>query len=236
MFSHCGEALIASPFFYLEAFVSKTKAVFYAVCINIKNTEDKKMKEPAFYRAIRGPVSACFKAVYKPSIVGKKYIPEDGRIILAGNHTNYFDCLLVASATKRCVHYLAKDELMKGPLKILFKGLGIIPVNRRQKDKAALETAEGMLNDEKVIGIFPEGTINRTDDVIMPFKFGAVKMAKNTDTAIVPFVISGKYKPFERSVKIRFFEPIKASENLEETNGILMDTVASELIRGGAKA
>lgn len=194
------------------------------------------MKEPKLYRVVRGPLTACFKAVYKPSIVGKRYIPEDGRIILAGNHTNYFDCILVASATKRCVHYLAKDELMKGPLKFIFKGLGIIPVNRRQKDKAALDAAEGVLNDEKVIGIFPEGTINRTDDVIMPFKFGAVKMARDTDTAIVPFVISGKYKPFERSVKIRFFEPVKASENLEEANGILMETVASELIKEGVKA
>ena len=193
------------------------------------------MKEPIFYRVVRGPITALFKAVYKPAIVGKNNIPESGRIILAGNHTNYFDCLLVASATKRCVHYLAKDELMKGPLKFIFKGLGIIPVNRRQKDKAALEKAEEILRDEKLIGIFPEGTINRTDDIIMPFKFGAVKMAKDTDTAIVPFVISGKYKPFKRSVKIRFFEPFKAAENLEETNNKLMNIVAAELTKEGEK-
>lgn len=193
------------------------------------------MKEPIFYRVVRGPLTALFKAVYKPAIVGKNNIPESGRIILAGNHTNYFDCLLVASATKRCVHYLAKDELMKGPLKFIFKGLGIIPVNRRQKDKAALEKAEEILRDEKLIGIFPEGTINRTDDIIMPFKFGAVKMAKDTDTAIVPFVISGKYKPFKRSVKIRFFEPFKAAENLEETNNKLMNIVAAELTKEGEK-
>ncbi len=193
------------------------------------------MKEPIFYRVVRGPITALFKAVYKPAIVGKNNIPERGRIILAGNHTNYFDCLLVASATKRCVHYLAKDELMKGPLKFIFKGLGIIPVNRRQKDKAALEKAEEILRDEKLIGIFPEGTINRTDDIIMPFKFGAVKMAKDTDTAIVPFVISGKYKPFKRSVKIRFFESFKAAENLEETNNKLMNIVAAELTKEGEK-
>lgn len=194
------------------------------------------MKEPVFYRLVRKPLSACFKAIYKPSIIGKKYIPQNGRIILAGNHTNYFDCLLVSCATQRCVHYLAKDELMKGPLKFIFKGLGIIPVNRRQKDKAALETAEKYLDDEKVIGIFPEGTINRTEDIIMPFKYGAVKMAKDTDTAIVPFVISGKYKPFERSVKIKFFEPLKASENLEDANNNLMNVVSAELAKEGVKS
>lgn len=191
------------------------------------------MKEPLFYRAVRGPLTACFKAVYKPSVTGKENIPESGRVILAGNHTNYFDCLLVASATKRCVHYLAKDELMKGPLKLIFGSLGIIPVNRRQKDKAALETAEVYLRDEKLIGIFPEGTINRTDDIIMPFKFGAVKMAKDTETPVIPFVITGKYKPFKKSVKIRFIEPMTVGENLEEANNELMNTVKNEIVREG---
>ncbi|MBE6820766.1 MAG: 1-acyl-sn-glycerol-3-phosphate acyltransferase [Ruminococcaceae bacterium] len=193
------------------------------------------MKEPLFYRAVRGPLTACFKAIYKPTLTGEENIPENGRVILAGNHTNYFDCLLVASATKRCVHYLAKDELMRGPLKLIFGSLGIIPVNRRQKDKAALETAEAMLREEKLIGIFPEGTINRTDDIIMPFKFGAVKMARDTETPVIPFVITGKYKPFKKSVKIRFFEPITVGENLEDANNNLMDTVKSEILKEGEK-
>ena len=192
------------------------------------------MKEPLLYRIVKAPLSAIFKAIYKPTVIGKNSIPETGRIILAGNHTNYFDCILVACATKRCVHYLAKDELMKGPLKIIFKNLGIIPVNRRTKDKAALETAVNYLNDEKLIGIFPEGTINRTEDIIMPFKFGAVKMASETHTPIIPFAITGKYKPFERNIKIRFMEPITVSDNLEEANEKLMKVVSEELMKAGA--
>lgn len=193
------------------------------------------MKEPLFYRIIRRPLAAVFKAIYKPSIIGKRNIPTEGRIILAGNHTNFFDCILVGCATDRCVHYLAKDELMKGPFKYLFKGFGIIPVNRRTKDKEALSKAKEFLNDDKVIGIFPEGTINRTDDIIMPFKFGAVKMAHDTDTKIVPFIITGAYKPFERSVKIQFKEPITVSENLEESNNELMSVVADEIRKAGIK-
>lgn len=197
--------------------------------MNIYQTEDKKMKEPVFYRVLKGPLTVCFKAIYRPTVSGKENIPENGRIILAGNHTNYFDCLLVAGATKRCVHYLAKDELVKGPLGFAFKHLGIIPVNRRTKDPAALLAATNVLLDEKVIGIFPEGTINRTDDVIMPFKFGAVKMARETDTKIVPFAITGKYKPFKKSVKITFFEPIEAEEDLEHTNAKLMKIVSDKI-------
>lgn len=187
------------------------------------------MKEPVLYRLIRRPLAACFKAIYKPTIIGKRYIPQSGRIILAGNHTNYFDCILVGCATNRCVHFLAKDELMKGLLKFIFKGMGIIPVNRRTKDRAAFEAAIATLNDEKLIGIFPEGTINRTDDIIMPFKFGAVKMSRDAKTDIVPFVITGKYKAFERSVRIKFFEPLKPCDNLEEANEKLMKIVSEEL-------
>ncbi len=194
------------------------------------------MKEPTLYKVVKPLLTACFKAVYKPTIVGKRYIPEGGRIILAGNHTNFFDCILVACATKRCVHYLAKDELMKGPKKIIFKGLGIIPVNRRTKDKAAFDAAVKTLNEDKVIGIFPEGTINRTDDVIMPFKYGAVKMSRDADCKIVPFAITGKYKPFERSVKLTFFEPVEPMENLEEANQRLMKIVSEKLINEGVKA
>ena len=191
------------------------------------------MKEPFLYRIIRRPLAAIFKAIYKPTIIGKRHIPQIGRIILAGNHTNYFDCILVGCATERCVHYLAKDELMKGPLKIIFKNMGIIPVNRRTKDKAALATAVEYLNDEKLIGIFPEGTINRTEEVIMPFKYGAVKMARDTRSQIIPFVITGKYKPFERNIKIQFMEPITVSENLEEANEKLMNIVSGELMKAG---
>lgn len=191
------------------------------------------MKEPILYRIVRGPLTACFKAIYKPTVTGKRFIPDEGRIILAGNHTNLMDCILVACATKRCVHYLAKDELMKGPLKHIFGGLGIIPVNRRTKDKAAYMSAVETLNEEKVIGIFPEGTINRTEEVIMPFKFGAVKMSKESNTNIVPFAITGKYKPFERSVKITFFEPIEPEENLETANENLMKIVSDKIIEEG---
>lgn len=189
------------------------------------------MKEPVFYRAVRIPLTSIFRAVYKPQIIGKENIPENGRVILAGNHTNYFDCLLVGSSTKRCVHYLAKDELIKGPFGFVFKALGIIPVNRRSKDTKALSTAVDALNEEKMIGIFPEGTINRTEDVIMPFKFGAVKMSQLAQSNIVPFVISGKYKPFKKNVKIRFYEPMQAQEDLKQANEILMKTVSDGIIK-----
>lgn len=184
------------------------------------------MKEPHFYRIVRPVICTLFKVCYRPTIVGADFIPKEGKIVLAGNHTNNFDCLLLISSTKRTIHFLAKNSLMKGMKKILFKGMGIIPVDRSKKDKEALSKAIEFLEDEKVIGIFPEGTINRTDDITMPFKYGAVKMANVTKSSIVPFVITGKYKLFQKSIRIEFLEPISIGEDLETENQKLREKIS----------
>lgn len=71
------------------------------------------MKEPTFYKIVRGPLNAFFKGVYKPEYIGLENIPESGRIILAGNHTNYFDCLLVSGATKELFTISQRTSLSK---------------------------------------------------------------------------------------------------------------------------
>ena len=189
------------------------------------------MKEPYFYRIVRPVISVLFKICYRPTIVGKEFIPKTGRIVLAGNHTNNFDCLLLISSTKRTIHFLAKDSLMKGIKKIIFKGMAIIPVNRSRKDPEALKNAIDVLNKEQVIGIFPEGTINRTENITLPFKYGAVKMASVTDSVIVPFVITGKYHLFRRKIRIEFLNPYKVGTDLEEEKKKLREIISYHLRR-----
>lgn len=196
------------------------------------------MKDPLFYRAVRGPLAGIFSLIYRPTIIGKENIPKEGRILLAGNHTHILDCFLVGTSTKRCVHFVAKAELMKGIWKPLFKGMGIVPVNRSStgSGKAAMETAEKYLESGKLIAIFPEGTVNRTDDIMMPFKGGAVKIANDSDTKIVPFAIMGKYKPFKKSVTIKFMPAIEVQDGkLKAANNMLSDMVRNELIKAGEK-
>lgn len=184
------------------------------------------MKGPVFYRLVRPIISFLFKMCYRPVILGKEFIPKEGRVVLAGNHTNNFDCLLLISSTKRTIHFLAKNSLMKGFKKIIFKGMGIIPVDRSKKDPDSLNKAIELLKNEKVIGIFPEGTINRTNNITMPFKYGAVKMASVTSSIIVPFVITGKYCLFRKRIQIEFLEPYQIGTNLEEENRKLQEKVS----------
>ncbi len=188
------------------------------------------MKEPLFYRTIRPIVKGFIRFCFRPTYVGLENIPSSGRVVLGGNHTNNFDSMLLLSCTKRVIHFLAKDSLTKGILGPGFKAMGIIPVNRAIHDKDALKSAKNTLKEEKVIGIFPEGTINRTDDIIMPFKIGCVKMAHDTDTPIVPFIITGEYKLFKKSVKIEFLKPYKIkSDDLTKENEKLMKIISKKL-------
>ena len=150
------------------------------------------------YRIVRPIIKFLVCIFIRPKFIGLDNIKDDEAIILAGNHTNILDCFLIISSTKRSVHFLAKDELWKGPKKILFSNLGLIPVNRRKKDPNSLFMAKNYLKHEKVIGIFPEGTVSK-DGNLLPFKYGAVKMALDTNTKSIPFAIKGKYKLFSNN-------------------------------------
>jgi 1-acyl-sn-glycerol-3-phosphate acyltransferase len=195
------------------------------------------MKDPGFYVYFARPIiKFLMKLVYHPTYIGLENIPDSGRIVLAGNHTNNVDCWLLISSTKRCIHFLAKDSLNKGWKGYLFRGMGIIPVDRTIHDKGALMAAINGLKEEKCIGIFPEGTINRTNDTVMPFKIGAVKMAHDTDTYIVPFTIKGKYKPFKNDLTIEFLTPFKPTDdNLDLENQRLSTIIRDNLERKRSK-
>ena len=189
------------------------------------------MKDTFFYKFIAKPfVWFWFWLLFGCKVVGKENIPKKGRLVLAGNHTNYLDSLMLISVVPRQVHFMAKDALFKGFVGFFLRGVGGIPVNRKIHDKDALINAKKKLDMDLFVGIFPEGTINRTDDIIMPFKIGAVKMSHDTDSTIVPFIITGEYKWFRRNTRIEFFKGYKIkSDDLTKENEKLMKKISKEL-------
>ena len=190
------------------------------------------MKDKLFYKIVRPIIIILIKVFYPPQVLGLDNIPKEGRILLAGNHTKWLDPIMMVSIVKRQIHFLAKEELFHGYTKVIVKGMGCVPVNRKIHDKDALQGAIDYLNNDLCVGIFPEGTINKTDEVIMPFKIGAVKACSEANTKLVPFVITGKYKIFRKNVKIEFLKPMTISNDLEKSNQELMNKI-SEKLKGG---
>lgn len=179
------------------------------------------------YKIIRPLLSPIFKLYYNPVVINKEVIPTTGPILVVGNHKHLMDQCLAIISTKRVIHYMAKKEYFDGKMAWFFKLVGCIPVNRQIHDDNAKEAAIDVLENDGAIGLFPEGTRNKTNEFLLPFKFGTVSMAKKTGATIVPFGITGEYKFRSRPV-ITFGKPFKVgSMSLEAANEKLRNEVGS---------
>lgn len=186
--------------------------------------KEKTNKSEIAYKLLTPLMRLIFRLYYNPKILNKKNIPKDGPIIIVCNHKHVFDQCFAIMATRRPIHYLAKKEYFDGKLSWFFKLFGCIPVNRDIHDNKAKETAIQILKSEKAIGLFPEGTRNKTNDtLLLPLKFGAVSMAQKTGAYIVPCALTGDYKFRSQNLMLSFGNPIKITKemNLEEQNNEL---------------
>jgi len=208
----------------------------------------KKQPKYLMYRFLRLVIRPMYMLLYKPKFVNKQVIPKTGPIIIAGNHYHAFDQFNVMLATKRVLHYMAKKEYFDGehslfgnqkkPSKfgiaitrwLVRNAKMVIRTDRNANTDDAKTAAVEVLNDGKALGLFPEGTRNKTNELLLPFKFGAVSMAQKTEAMIIPFAITGEYKMslFKKSnLNIRFGEPFQVQKEmkLEEANEKLYNTI-----------
>lgn len=187
----------------------------------------KRFKGEFGYILLTPLMRVLFRLYYNPKIINKNVIPKTGPILIVGNHKHIYDQCLTIMATKRPIHYMAKKEYFDGKLAWFFKFVGCISVNRSIKDTNATNQALEILKNDGAIGLFPEGTRNKTKDVfLLPFKFGTVSMAKKTNATIIPFGLTGDYKFRSKNLKIKYGTPFKVGNmDLEKANDKLYKEV-----------
>ncbi|MDD2434820.1 MAG: lysophospholipid acyltransferase family protein [Bacilli bacterium] len=189
------------------------------------------------FKLMRFILKPIFLLYYHPKLINKGVIPSDGPVIIAGNHMHVLDQCLPIACTKRPIHYMAKKEYFDSKHAWFFKFVGCIPVNRQIKDTDATERAIDILNSGGALGIFPEGTRNKTEEFLLPFKLGTVSMAQKTGATIVPFGITGSYKRGkENNLTLRLGTPFKVEkdESLKEANEKLR-TIIGDLMKENLK-
>ena len=188
------------------------------------------MKEnKILYKILKAIYSTLLKTLYRPKVSGIQNIPEEGPIIFVGNHRHAFDPIVVMTYTKRIVHYMAKESIFKGLHGKILEAIGIIKVYRTKSNPVAVSEAMQVLEQGGTIGIFPEGTRNK-EKGLLPFKFGAVKMASATGKKIVPCIITGKYKVFKSNIEVKFGEALDISNmDLEKANELLRNKMLEML-------
>lgn len=188
------------------------------------------MKEPykISYSIFKPFLKLLYLIYYNPKIEGKENIPKKGSIIVCGNHIHLMDQFGVMVSTKRMIHYMAKKEYFDSKFAFFFKLSGCISVNRQIKDENAKREAIQLLEKGYAVGIFPEGTRNKTKEILLPFKYGAVSLASKTNSYIVPFGIKGTYKFRSKDLIIKIGKPFKIDNmTYEEANKKLKKEILS---------
>lgn len=164
------------------------------------------------YNFLKIIYSNLLKILYRPKAYGLENIPENEPIIFVGNHRHAFDPIVVMTYTNRLVHYMAKESLFKGFHGWILKQIGLIKIYRTKSNPIAVIEAENILKNGGTLGIFPEGTRNKTNNELLKFRKGAVAIAKKTNAKLVPFAIRGKYKAFRNGLEIEFGKVVDISK------------------------
>lgn len=164
----------------------------------------------------------------KLTIIGEENVPKDTPVLYIGNHRSYFDIVITYSRCPRLTGYVAKDTMVKIPLlSTWMKRLHCLFINRADVKEAMKTILAGIDNIKNGISmcIFPEGTRNETDALMLPFKEGSFKMAEKTGCPIIPIAISNsaeilenhfpKVKPVH--VIVEYGTPIYPNELDKET-------------------
>lgn len=149
------------------------------------------------YRISENLVKTATAVLSKLTACGAELLPDAGGYVVCVNHISYLDPMVVANFLLRqraFPYFLAKESLFRVPITgQMLRMSEQIPVHRRSsRAKEAYSAATSALKQEKVVVIFPEGTITGDDDLWpMAAKLGAARLALTTGVPVVPIATWG---------------------------------------------
>lgn len=137
-------------------------------------------------------MNLCYSRLYhRLQVHSPCRIPRTGPAILVSNHTSALDPLLIQSVCPRLIVWMVAREYCELPaLKWLFGLIEAIPVERAGRDVAATRAALRVLHGGRVLGVFPEGRIE-TSRQLLPFQTGVALMSIRTQVPVYPVFIDG---------------------------------------------
>jgi 1-acyl-sn-glycerol-3-phosphate acyltransferase len=114
---------------------------------------------PLVYQALRAWARAALARWFDLRVEGLEHLPADGSYIVAANHHNYLDGVVLAAALPRPIAFLVMPRVWRAtPLHpLLHRQIGSILLNLERPDVGALRRALRALDGDRVVGIFPEG-------------------------------------------------------------------------------
>jgi 1-acyl-sn-glycerol-3-phosphate acyltransferase len=183
-------------------------------------------------------VGPWLRLFFRPWVQGLENIPDDGPAILASNHLSFSDSIFLPLMVDRHITFLAKSDYftgkgVKGRLTAwFFSGLGQLPVDRTggRASEAAILTGMRVLGEDKLLGIYPEGT-RSPDGRLYRGKTGVARMALEGHVPVLPVAMintrsvqpPGKVVPKIGRIGIRIGESLDFSryEGMESDRFVL---------------
>jgi 1-acyl-sn-glycerol-3-phosphate acyltransferase len=132
------------------------------------------------------------RAYHQVSVKSACPLPARGPAILVCNHVSALDPLLVQSGIRhRLVTWMMAAEYygVRG-LSWLFETVEVIPVQRSGRDLAATRMALRALHSGRILGIFPEGKIALSRE-LLPFQTGVALLAIKANVPVFPAYLDG---------------------------------------------
>lgn len=125
----------------------------------------------------------------KTTIIGLENVPKDEPVLFIGNHNGFYDIIIAYVLMKRPTGFVAKKEMWKVLImRRWMQNLYCLFLDRENMKEGLKTILKGIdyIKDGKSIFIFPEGTRNKTDGDMLPFKAGSFKFAEKTGCKIIP--------------------------------------------------
>lgn len=167
-------------------------------------------------RGLWGLNRAFVHCWHRLDLLGRCTVPREGPAILVCNHISSLDPAFLQGCTPRHIRWMmAAEYLSIRPLRPFFDTIGVIPVARGTRDTTSTRSALRAIANGDVIGIFPEGRIAKTSE-LLPFHPGAALLASRTGVPVIPAAIEGTMRGtgvfsayiVPQSACVRFGEPL----------------------------
>lgn len=193
-----------------------------------------KKDDRVLYKISIPAIKAYANANYRITCYGQENIPKKKRrLILACNHISFTDPVVIISHFPYSVHFIAKSELFeKRLMAFLMSNFNAFPVRRGMSDRSAIRYACDILNQDKILGIFPEGRRVRS---AIPEKArrGVAFIAKRTGADVLPasLYIDVSEDVFRPKLTLRFGKVLKNTELFRQAQSLdeVSDKIMNEI-------
>ncbi|MEX0978711.1 MAG: lysophospholipid acyltransferase family protein [Pirellulales bacterium] len=144
------------------------------------------------------------RILWRAQVSGPLPVRENEGAVIVCNHASGIDPMVLQLCTDRVVHWMVAREYYEMPLAAYaFRIANSIAVNRGGIDTAATKMAIRLAQEGGLVGLFPEGRVNTTDELLLPGRPGAALIALKARVKVIPCFIQGA--PYDGTALGSFF-------------------------------